>query len=173
LHGAEHRALLHRTERRLQGHQAGRRDGGVELLVGLVLCHDILLDTCEVDAVAAKGLELAACPPDLIASDRGDEVRQIVPEPEQDAMEPLRLLPGVELVPRKLFARQDTLLVQERAVRTGLDLVQGAFAEEVDLSFGAAEYSSASCLARDPPRKAATIRPSSEHASTNRAITAS
>ena len=82
--GVEHLLAVHRAERRLQLRQLCDRDRLREVLVRLLLRVDAVADPNQIHAVAAQLLDLALSPPQVVPSDCGDQVGEVVPEPGQD-----------------------------------------------------------------------------------------
>ena len=107
-----------------------------QLLVRFILRLGAVLDPHQVDAVATQRLELPIRPPEVVPSERRDEVRELVPEPVQDLPQMFTLLVGVGRRERERRARQDPTSVKERPERPHVDLVQRSLVPEEDLSLG-------------------------------------
>ncbi|HEX6581578.1 MAG TPA: hypothetical protein VF195_12000 [Actinomycetota bacterium] len=87
--------------------------------------------------MTAKRLELPGGPPELAPPDRGDEVRQLVPEPREDLSEHYVLLRGIRPLPGERDALQDPARVEQRSDRrTWLELLQSPLAPEEELALG-------------------------------------
>ena len=94
-----------RSERELR-----HRDRLRQLLERLILRFGAVPDPHQVDAVATQRLELPVRPPEVVPSERGDEVRELVPEPVHDLAQVFTLLVGVRRRERERRAAQDPAL---------------------------------------------------------------
>ena len=94
----------------------------VQLPVGLILRLAALVDPSEVHAVGTQLFELPGRPPQLAAPDRGGEVAEVVPEPEQDLAERLGSRRWIDLGQWELEPGQDPAGVQQHPMRPGSDL---------------------------------------------------
>ena len=81
-------------------------------------------DPNEVDAVPAKRLELAVRPPQIAAADRGEEMREVVPEPHHSFAQPFALPARIRSREGELGAAEDATLVHQRLKGADLEALQ-------------------------------------------------
>lgn len=132
--GLQQRAPIDRNEGALQWEEHGRPDRHVDLVIGLVSHLHALLESGEVDAASAERLELACRPPEMPSPDGGDEVRQLVPEPEENLPGRRFLVHWVDAVSGERDAVEDPPRIEEGPVWTRIDVVEPTRASEEDLA---------------------------------------
>lgn len=135
--GLQQRTPVDRYEGALQRREHGRPDRQVDFLVGLVSHDRALLEPGEIYAASPERLELARRPPEMPSPEGGDEVRQLVPEPEEDLQGRRFLVHRIDALSAECDAVEDPPPIEEGPVRTCIDVVEPARASEEDLTFGA------------------------------------